>query len=79
MCIVFAWTPGGDSGEIPDDFPFSLVIATNRDEFVARPSEPLHEWKDQSQKIYAGKDIPGGGTWLGVSFYYSELEVALRF
>ncbi|MBB4856877.1 uncharacterized protein with NRDE domain [Novosphingobium chloroacetimidivorans] len=40
-----------------------LVVAGNRDEFHARPAAPLARWGDG---IIAGKDLTGGGTWLGV-------------
>jgi uncharacterized protein with NRDE domain len=54
MCLVaIAWK------EYPD---FPLVISANRDEFFERPSQNLHQW---DSKIYAGKDLQSGGTWLG--------------
>ena len=43
-----------------------LIAASNRDEFYARPAVPAHQWKDHPQ-IYAGRDLEGGGTWLGVA------------
>lgn len=58
MClIVFAWqvVPG-----IP------LVLAGNRDEFFKRPTAPAAWWEDHPQ-VYAGRDLEGGGTWLGVT------------
>jgi uncharacterized protein with NRDE domain len=45
------------------DWPFVLV--GNRDELHARPSAPLHAWDDGSG-IIAGRDLVGGGTWLGM-------------
>jgi uncharacterized protein with NRDE domain len=54
MCLVaIAW-------KVHPDFP--LVISANRDEFFERPSQNLHQW---DSKIYAGKDLRSGGTWLG--------------
>jgi len=41
-----------------------LVLLSNRDEFLARPTEQLHQWPDQP--IYAGRDSQSGGTWLGI-------------
>ena len=41
-----------------------LILASNRDEFLIRPSEPAHFWNDH---IYAGKDLEKGGTWLACS------------
>ncbi len=43
-----------------------LVVAANRDEFHDRPAAPLSAWADGSG-IIAGRDLKGGGTWLGVS------------
>ncbi len=43
-----------------------LVVAGNRDEFHARPTAPLAFWQVGSGVI-AGRDLLGGGTWLGVT------------
>ncbi|UVJ43826.1 NRDE family protein [Pseudomonas sp. LS1212] len=57
MClIVFAWRPGHAQ---------PLIVAANRDEFYARPSQPLGQWQDFAG-VYAGRDLEAGGTWLGV-------------
>lgn len=45
------------------DWP--IVLVGNRDEYHARASAPLHFWDDGSG-IVAGRDLVGGGTWLGV-------------
>ena len=42
-----------------------LVVAGNRDEYHDRPAAPLHRWEDMPG-IIAGRDLTGGGTWLGV-------------
>lgn len=58
MClIVFAWqvVPG-----VP------LVAAGNRDEFYDRPAMPACWW-DEHPHVYAGRDLRGGGTWLGIT------------
>jgi uncharacterized protein with NRDE domain len=58
MClIVFAWqvVPG-----VP------LVAAGNRDEYYDRPATPAGWWDDHPQ-VYAGRDLRGGGTWIGVT------------
>lgn len=63
MCLVFfsyKTTPG-----------YHLVVAANRDEFLARPTAPLGFF-DAEQTILAGRDLQGGGTWLGIT-------VQLRF
>jgi uncharacterized protein with NRDE domain len=58
MClIVFAWRPS---------HPQPLVLAANRDEFYARPTQPLAQWNDAPQ-VYAGRDLEAGGTWLGIN------------
>lgn len=56
MCIVaIAW-------QLFDELP--LILLSNRDEFLQRPTEPLHQWADKP--IYAGRDEQSGGTWLGI-------------
>jgi uncharacterized protein with NRDE domain len=58
MClIVFAW-------QVVPGLP--LIAAANRDEFYDRPSAPACWWSDHPQ-IYAGRDLHGGGTWMGVT------------
>ncbi|MFG0629952.1 NRDE family protein [Pseudomonas sp. xss_2] len=57
MClIVFAWRPG---------HALPLIVAANRDEFHARPTQALAAWED-APGVYAGRDLEAGGTWLGV-------------
>lgn len=41
-----------------------LVAIGNRDEYHARAAAPLGRWESG---ILAGRDLAGGGTWLGVS------------
>ncbi len=43
-----------------------LVFAANRDEFYDRPTRPARFWKSDPS-ILAGKDLKGGGTWMGVA------------
>ena len=58
MClIVFAW-------KLIPQCP--LVLAANRDEFFSRPAQSADWWQDQPN-IFAGRDLEGGGTWLGVN------------
>jgi len=46
---------------------YSLVVAANRDEFHARAALPAH-WGDRAPYagMLAGRDLVGGGTWMGV-------------
>ncbi len=45
-----------------------LVIAANRDESFNRPTLPLQRWTSPSgQTVISGRDVRGGGTWLGVN------------
>ena len=58
MClIVFAWRAHKD---------YPLIVAANRDEFHARPTEDAHWWPDRPG-ILAGRDLKAGGTWLAAS------------
>jgi hypothetical protein len=44
-----------------------LLLAANRDEMADRPwRSPARHWPDRST-VVAGKDVLGGGTWLGVN------------
>ena len=45
---------------------YRLIIAANRDEFYNRPARQLGFWNN-TPEILAGKDLRGGGTWLGVT------------
>lgn len=49
---------------------YSLVMASNRDEFYDRPASPLSWWANNT-KILAGKDdasvVGKNGTWLGAN------------
>ena len=58
MCLLFfsyRSTPG-----------YRLVVAANRDEFLCRPTAPL-AFLDKEKTILAGRDLQGGGTWLGIT------------
>jgi uncharacterized protein with NRDE domain len=45
---------------------FPLVLLANRDEFYERPTIKAGFWPDFPD-ILAGRDLVGGGTWLGVT------------
>lgn len=46
------------------DWP--VVMAANRDEFFARPTQPAQFWPEQPD-LLAGRDLEQGGTWMGVT------------
>jgi len=58
MCIIFL------AYNIHPNYP--LILLANRDEFYERKSAPAQIWKD-SPEIFAGRDLVGGGTWLGIT------------
>jgi uncharacterized protein with NRDE domain len=43
-----------------------LVVASNRDEDLCRPSEEPRDW-DDAPSIYAPRDLVFGGTWIGIN------------
>jgi len=58
MCLLFfsyRLTPG-----------YPLVVAANRDEFLARPTARL-DYLNPEKTLLAGRDLQGGGTWLGIT------------
>lgn len=58
MClIVFAWRSHPDH---------PLILAANRDEYLARPALPASWWQD-APDLLCGRDLQAGGTWMGLS------------
>ncbi len=45
---------------------YKLILLANRDEYYDRPTCPAAFW-DDAPFLLAGKDLQGGGTWLGVT------------
>ena len=72
MCIVaFAWQLFEDK---------ALVLLSNRDEFLHRPTRSLHEWQTpQGVTIIAGQDEQAGGTWLGIKPSDGKWGVILNY
>lgn len=59
MCLIaFNWNPEGARDR--------LILAANRDEFYGRATAAAHWWPEAPQ-VFAGKDLEGGGTWMGVT------------
>ncbi len=57
MCLIgWNWQPGTAQ---------PLLLVANRDEYYSRPTLAMHWWDDA--EVLAGKDLTGGGTWLGVT------------
>ena len=60
-----------------------VVVAGNRDEWLARPALAPHVWTVQGQnspvRIFAGKDEKAGGTWFGVNQYGVVVGVTNRY
>ena len=48
---------------------FPLVVAANRDEYHARPTEPLAWWSPapDAPAVLSGRDLEAGGTWMGLT------------
>ncbi|KAI0041430.1 DUF833-domain-containing protein [Auriscalpium vulgare] len=55
---------------------YALILCTNRDEDLARPTAPAHFHSfapivlgadDDSGRVLAGRDLQAGGTWFGLS------------
>ncbi|MEH7224057.1 NRDE family protein [Bacillus sp. JJ1566] len=45
---------------------YKLIVAANRDEFLQRPTAPIHFWEDEPT-LLAGRDLEKMGTWMGVT------------
>jgi uncharacterized protein with NRDE domain len=55
VCVIlFQWQPDNDT---------PLILAANRDEFYARPTEAAR-WRED---IFCGIDLRAGGTWIGIT------------
>lgn len=58
MCVIYF------SFEWHRQYP--LILLANRDESYERPTAAAGYWHDHAN-IFAGRDLRGGGTWLGVT------------
>lgn len=48
---------------------YPLVVASNRDEYMDRPSQALDWWSPwpEGPPVLSGRDLRAGGTWMGLS------------
>jgi len=58
MCLIFF--------SYKQNPKYPLIVLANRDEFYNREASAAHFWKEHPY-VLAGKDLKGGGTWLGVT------------
>ncbi|KAF8549217.1 hypothetical protein OG21DRAFT_1515436 [Imleria badia] len=58
MCVVFFTL------DHPD---YPLVLCSNRDEYLSRPTEPARFHSFGEEPVLSGIDVQAGGTWLGLS------------
>jgi len=57
VCLILAaWDAHPD---------FTLIVASNRDEFFERASLPMHWWADLP--VLGGRDLTAGGSWMTFS------------
>ena len=59
MCLLaWSWQPGSAQ---------PLLLAANRDEWLARPTRPMRWWSPRpGRSVLSGRDLVGGGIWFGV-------------
>ena len=66
MCLcAFHYAPTPEKAKVEN---FQLILIFNRDENYARPTAPVHEWKENG--LIGGQDREKGregGTWLVMS------------
>ena len=60
MCLL-AWSWQPDSAQ-------PLLLAANRDEWLARPTRPMRWWSPRpGRAVLSGRDLAGGGVWFGIT------------
>uniref|UniRef100_A0A1Q3FHE6 Putative transport and golgi organization 2 n=1 Tax=Culex tarsalis TaxID=7177 RepID=A0A1Q3FHE6_CULTA len=69
MCILFIYVNSGHGGDGDPVFgEYRMILASNRDEYYARPAKIAEPW-EESPHVIGGRDMePGreGGTWLAI-------------
>lgn len=59
MCLLVVWY------QAHPDAP--LIVAANRDEWLARPASSMVVLRDSRPRIIGGRDLAAGGTWLATN------------
>ncbi|KAL0867865.1 hypothetical protein ABMA27_008555 [Loxostege sticticalis] len=75
MCILFLYVGSKD-----DSGDYSLILASNRDEYYDRPASNMVSW-EEDPSVYGGRDLQEGcntGTWLALSPVRKKLGVLLN-
>ncbi|CAG9791559.1 unnamed protein product [Diatraea saccharalis] len=75
MCILFIYVGLND-----DEGDYSLVIASNRDEYYDRPAQEITQWVEDPE-VFGGRDLQpgsGGGTWLAISPSRRKIGILLN-
>ncbi|XP_028169029.1 transport and Golgi organization protein 2 [Ostrinia furnacalis] len=76
MCILFMYI----ASKASNDGDYSLILASNRDEYYDRPSTKMVQW-EEDLNVYGGRDMQDGcegGTWLAISPIRKKLGVLLN-
>ncbi len=60
MCLLaWSWQPASAQ---------TLLLAANRDEWLARPTRPMRWWSPRpGRAVLSGRDVQAGGIWLGLT------------
>lgn len=61
MCILFVYT----NSKLTDDGDYSLILASNRDEYYDRPAKIMSPW-EKDPAVYGGKAILYIYTWIWI-------------
>ncbi|CAH0696604.1 unnamed protein product [Spodoptera exigua] len=74
MCILFIYNGNNDSRS-----DYSLILASNRDEYYDRPSKNMGPWIEDPN-VFGGRDleVDEGGTWLALAPLRKKLGVLLN-
>ncbi|XP_055343336.1 transport and Golgi organization protein 2-like [Paramacrobiotus metropolitanus] len=73
MCVIFIAI-----NKDPAKNPYRICLASNRDEYFARPSLRIHRWDEPYGTIIGGRDGQHGGTWLAINTDNGRIGVLLN-